>query len=339
MRKRISASLLIIAMTTGCGPILRDVRHPGGYPGYLLDKRTFDASRSKQLQLFRAALIMAMAARMGTATIRDGKDADAFVDYLAAAADEINYAGASLYPVDGQLPCKVKGANPYISPVDGLPTLPPANYVACTGGYYSLFESDVPMMEARISRLMLAALPEERVRSFLQDSAKGNVLSAGLNAIRAVSEAAGGLHRATGVYRTGMEVEAANMTTCKPKSGQPINTLGANTALASKDAIEAQEHSTVWDAVECMGLSHDDLFSSPDEAKGTELGKTVSVSSFDAIMHIARTACKRLQINTDMEPMDPKLTASEIAGRVTVRDDQCRHIVFRPQARPGSELH
>lgn len=276
---------------------------------------------------------MAMAARMGTATIRDGKDADAFVDYLAAATDEINYAGASLYSVDGQLPCKVKGENPYLTMINNrlTPTPAPADYVACAGGYYSLFESDVPMMEARISRLMLAALPEERVRSFLEDSAKGNVLAAGLNAIRAVSEAAGGLHRATGVYRTGMEMVAANMTKCKSKSGRP-----GGTALASQAAIDAQERSTVWDAVGCMGLSHDDLFSSPDEAKGLELGKNVSPDSFHAILRVARTACKRLQINTDMGTMGTTATAPEIAARVSVRDGQCGHIVFEPAPRPGS---
>lgn len=331
MYGKIGAIALIMATTAACGPVLREVRHPGGYPGHLLDQRTFDASRSKQLQLFRGALIMAMAARMGTATIRDGKDADAFVDYLAAASDEINYAAANIYPINGQPPCTVTGLHPY-TPPNGAPLISvPADYVACAGGYYSLFESDVPMMDTRITRLMLAALPEDRVRSFLQDVAKGDVLSAGWSAIKAVSETTGGLHRATGVYRTGLELVAANMTTCRRVSKvKPVGSDLASRSTASDDsAIDAQQSSTVWDAAECLGLSHDELFSNSNEAKGTELGSSVSEDTLHAVMRIARTACMRLQINTDV-------AGNLIPTRIETRNKQCALVAFKPRARPDS---
>lgn len=331
MFKKINAIALILSTVTGCGPVLREVRHPGGYPGYLLDQKTFDASRSKQLQLYRAALIMAMAARMGTATIRDGKDADAFVDYLGAASDEINYAAANIYPAGGQAPCAV---HPYLSKSD-VPMLPtPVPELPCLGGYFSLFESDVPMMEARITRLMLAALPEDRARSFLQDVGKGNIFSAAWNAIGAASEATGGLHRASGVYRTGLELLAANMDSCRDKSASDTErskAIGEPDTLPDR-AIFEQDKSTVWDATQCLGLSHDRFFASPDEAVAGNLGTRVSLNSLQAIMRIARTACMRLQINTEMVGNDT------VESRYVVRLKQCGFVEFSPRLRPGTIL-
>lgn len=350
MFARSIALAVILSVMTGCGPVLREVRHPGGYPGYLLDKRTFDASRSKQLQLFRAALIMAMAARMGTATIRDGKDADAFVDYLAASADEINYTAANIYPVQPprveslplagiDLPCAVTNRSNPNSPTSAkqaeqaeqaaVEASAPA--IPCAGGYYSLFESDMPMMEARILRLMLAALPEDRVRSFLQDVQKGNILSAGWNAIKAAAETTGGLHRATGVYRSGLELVAANMDVCRPESDvdKRRRETAKEASRAPDFAMTNQEKSTVWNAAECLGLPHDQLVGDSNEAVGANLGATVSRATFHAIMRIARTACVRLQINTDAVPID------KIDQRFLERMERCRVVAFDPRLRPG----
>ncbi len=347
MFARCVALAVILSFMTGCGPILREVRHPGGYPGYLLDKRTFDASRSKQLQLFRAALIMAMAARMGTATIRDGKDADAFVDYLVASADEINYTAANIYPVQPpwvgslpppgiDLPCAVTNRSNPISPTSAkqaeqsaVEASAPA--IPCAGGYYSLFESDMPMMEARILRLMLAALPEDRVRSFLQDVQKGNILSAGWNAIKAAAETTGGLHRATGVYRSGLELVAANMNVCRPESDvdKRRREKAKEADITAVFAITNQEKSTVWNAAECLGLPHDQLLGDSNEAVGGDLGSTVSRTTFHAIMRIARTACVRLQINSDAVPID------KIDQRFLERMERCRVVAFDPRLRPG----
>jgi hypothetical protein len=331
MFKKINAIAVILFTVTGCGPVLREVRHPGGYPGYLLDQKTFDASRSKQLQLYRAALIMAMAARMGTATIRDGKDADAFVDYLGAASDEINYAAANIYPVNGQPPCAV---HPYLSRADVPKVATPVPNLPCLGGYFSLFESDVPMMEARITRLMLAALPEDRARSFLQDVGKGNIFSAAWNAIGAASEATGGLHRASGVYRTGLELLAANMDRCREKSASDTErskSIGEPDTPPDR-AIFEQDKSTVWDASQCLGLSHDKFFASPDEAVGGNIGASVTLNSLQAIMRVARTACMRLQINTEMDRID------DIAERYNIRTSQCKIVNFSPRLRPGTNF-
>ena len=83
---------------SGCQTILtKEFRHSGGYVGYQLDKRTFDASESKKLQLLRANMIMAMAARLGADTVQNGEDATAFAQYLQTTANEINYTAANIY--------------------------------------------------------------------------------------------------------------------------------------------------------------------------------------------------------------------------------------------------
>lgn len=294
MIRKVIVSLMSYASLVSCGPIVREVRHPGGYPGYLLDNRMFDASRSKKLQLLRASIILSMAARMGTATIRDGKDAAAFSDYLAAAADEINYAAGNLYAVEGIPACSIEDDQ--------------AAARKCAG-YYAIFESDMPMMEARITRLMLAALPEDRARAFLQDLSKGNVMSAAWSALRVLYETTGGLHRATGVYRSGLELVAANMD-------------------CPGDAKYDQSTGTVWNAAECLGLTHDQLFENPHEVKGDDLPHNINRDTFEAVMLIARTSCARLQITTD------GATSESIDEQIIRRNNQCNRVQFNPKARP-----
>lgn len=123
MRKVIGPVAMAAVCLSGCAAITRDLRHPGGYPGRMLDKRTFDASESKQIQLLRFSIILAMAARMASETANDAKDADAVAEYLASTADEINYAAANVYPVtiagspDQRIaPCRVRDIPPLPKP-------------------------------------------------------------------------------------------------------------------------------------------------------------------------------------------------------------------------------
>jgi hypothetical protein len=291
MKSSVFALASTALLLTSCSPILREVRHPGGYPGYLLDKRTFDASRSKKLQLLRTSIILAMAARMGTATIRDGKEADAFADYLTAATDEINYAAANVY-----------GA----IPAGGIAIVPPcrvgvmANNPTNCQGYYALFESDMPMIEARITRVMLAALPEDRVRKFIGDVAKGNVLSAAWSAIKAVGEATGGLHRSAGVYRTGLEAVAANVADCEGKT----------------DTF-AEDTQTVHHAAECMGLSHNSLFDNDSQIPSDKPNLEVKIDALTAMLLLVQTSCARLPVVTD---------SGKTSDRVKARGDVCEKI-------------
>lgn len=98
--RKFTAALACIGMlsSAGCSTIRDELRYPGGAPGRLLDQRTFDSSRSKQLQLLRATLALAIAARIGEASVAT-EDADAFARQLAEASRELNYAAVDAgYP-------------------------------------------------------------------------------------------------------------------------------------------------------------------------------------------------------------------------------------------------
>ena len=277
----ISGCALLSACTT---PIVKEVRYPGGYPGHLLDKRTFDASNSKSVQLLRATIIVAMAARMATATIRDGKDADAFADYLVAATTELNHSAANIYPSNNVAPCQMRVDAP--------------GQTACAA-YYANFEADMPLVETRVVRLILAALPENRARAFLEDVAKGDVLSASWRALRALAEVAGGLHRSAAVYRSGLEVAAAMKCT-------------------STDYV--QDTDTVKKAAACLGLPEEDLFDDEPTLMGS---LKVREDAFHALLLIASTSCARLPLNTDQP----------IATAVSTRNSLCSQISFQPKVR------
>jgi len=315
MKARVLAAGAACLFLSGCNPILQDIRHPGGYPGYLLDKNGFDSSGSKQLQLLRAQIVLSMAARMATMTVQDGGDANAFAQYLGAAVDEINYSAADVYPATmpeapagstasaittgastaAKLPCSV------------APTDEPSTECA---GYYANFESNTPLYEARIVRLMVAALPETQARSFLKDAAHGNVLGSAWKAIRAVYATAGGLHRAAGTYRSGLEIVAAQLgTKCKP----------------GKSYVEKE--STVLDAVRCIGLSEDKLFGSPDRVQGANV--VVKENAFRALMLIARTSCAQLRLDG---------ASSALQTEKEARNALCEKIRFTPKSRPVSKV-
>lgn len=280
-----SASLLV----TGCTPIAQELRNSGGYPGYLLDRHMFDASRSKEIHLLRAAIILSMAARMATATVRDGAEADAFAAYLAASSDELNHAAADLYswgPNEADGPCPLRADAQALQP--------------CRS-YYALFESDMPILEARIIRLMLAALPESRGRQFLASATKGDVLAASFAAIRGAYETASGLHRSAAVYRTGLEILASS---------------------ACKAAFNPKTDN-IWAAVDCLGLSHDSIKHVPGELSGEQMRFEVSRDAFHALMLIARTSCAKLPLSS--EP--------NIDDELSKREDACKRVTFDPKPR------
>jgi len=329
MRGTVTLPILLALCLSGCGAITRDFRHPGGYPGRLLDKRTFDASESKQLQLLRFTIVLAMAARMADETSTDAEDAGAIAEYLAASADEINYAAANIYPSGGTPPCRVGGVPPPATPsqvarlnsavaeaeqaarqarqsaqvatnaegsvramlangtppVIAAPAVAPANLCK---GYYVNFEADVPLIEARMMRLLLAALPRDQIRKFAEDIQQGNFLGSAWNGLKLAFVSIKGLHTASGTYRAGQETLVANFSQCS--------------GLSSDVPVFSEYDESVWtvkQAVACLGLSPDSLFGPhPGEIEAKHMPKTVTEESFAAVMHIARTSCARLPIGT-----------------------------------------
>jgi hypothetical protein len=274
-------------LLSGCqGAITKEVRYPGGYPGSLLDKRTIDASKSKSVQVLRAAMIIAMASRMATATIKDGKDADAFVDYLAAAAQELNYSAANLYGVSNTPSCAI-GAQGAGSPCQA---------------YFVNFEADVPLLEGRIVRLMVASLPEDRAKKFLEDVAKGDVIGAAWSGIRTLATSANGLRHSAAVFRSNLELAAA------------LNC--ATTYNQEQDTVQTAANT-------CFSLPADKIFSD----KRITLTGIVPKNAFESVMLIAQTSCARLPLNTD----------GGAAAGLTRRNTQCDLILFKPAYRPARQ--
>ena len=289
MRRGRCLAAMIALLASGCAQIREELQYPNGYTGHVLDQHSFTAAYSKDLQLLRAAIILAMASRIATATVRDGHDADAFVDYLAAASNELNYAAADIYGANGAKSCGVAADTP------------PGGCQA----YYSNFESDLPLLEARIIRVMVASLPEAQAKQFLADVNKGNALGAALTAIRTVYQTAVGLDRAAGVYRSGLELTASTVN------------CAAGTAFDAKT-------DTVLAAAKCLGLPQDKLThvtmslqerSSADADREFPLG---------AAMLIAQTSCAHMPITTD----------GSAPGQVERRNDECKLVKFNPQFRP-----
>jgi hypothetical protein len=294
---------------------MRDVRYPGGYPGYLLDRHSYNASSSKELILLRATIILAMAARMGQATVR-GEDSNAFSQYLASSAREINYAAADIYPVDGltNAPCEVKRA-PTQASSDQSPPPPPGPPATqkledCTA-YRSNFESELPLLEAQLVKTVVAALPADKAREFLSAVTKGDIMGAAFKALGTFKTVAAGLHYANGSYRSGLEIVALQDSDC------------------SKIFSELQEANkfTVKTAETCLKLPTENIFARTDKAV-PKVG-SVDSSAFRALMLIANSACTALPYIADLSK-----TGSDDLEGMQERQKACGAIWFQPKGRP-----
>lgn len=303
--RKLFLCLTVVPLLGGCNVILKEVRYPGGYPGHILDERTFDASANKQLQLLRGAMVLAIAARVGEASVR-GEDGDGFARLLGNAAGEINHAAANLGMGNART-CLVRIPSPTPTPTPTPPVTPMQADAQCDG-YYVNYEADVARIEARVTRAMIAALPTDRARAFLNKLAKGDVLSAAWGALGATADMAGAFHRGAGVYRAGMETVAAGMTT---------------KCHSSKANLEKEM--TVLDAADCLGLDRNSLFDSED-APASDLTDPVSPQAFNAVMRIVRTSCVALPLSNELNP-------SQLAQSRSVRRDTCALLVFDPQKR------
>lgn len=302
-----------ILLTPACSMIVKETRHSGGYPGYLLDQRTFDASYSKKLQLLRATIILAMAADIGRTTV-NGQDADGFAQLLAGAAKEINHAAADLYDASTtQKVCWTRDESQTPPIPNPVPTPTSADDRNCSG-FFENFESNVPLIESRIVKVMLAALPTDKARKFLEDVTKGDVLGAAWKAVGAAGDIVGGLHVGFARYRSGLETVASTSTECK-----------ATNLQGTKERFRA-DTMTILQAASCLGLSEKDLFHNPNELKGMDLAQgTVNPRAFLMLMRGVAADC--VALNFSGKGAD--LTTSQ-----EIREKACNSIGFAPTARP-----
>lgn len=381
MRKVLVAGVICAALTlNGCTIVVNDLRHSGGYAGHVLDQRMFDASSSKQLQVLRAALVVAMVARAGTVYSRDGAEGDAYVSSLVDATDELNillgYLGrndkglavatdtiisgygctlphvgpSSGKPDDNSLQQMQSAATeasnaasnalasasraeaaaleaensaqsaatvvrqaqaaaqvpaPASSPTpDALPTLKTLDKqeAGCLT-YRANFESDLPIIEKKIFRLTVLALPQGAAKRFLSTLKSGNVLSAAIDGARLVFAAADGLHSAAAVQRTGLEVQSG---------------LKSGSECGNSDSIDDL-------AAKCLGLSMGKIFT-PD--KVSNLSQRVPDVYFKAVFANVQASCMMIHIDAASA-----FNNKDLINKQNDRIKQCNKIKFKPRAR------
>lgn len=309
-----------IGLLSGCTVPLKELRHSGGYVGHVMDKRLFDASGSKKLQLLRAVMVIDMAARVGLGTVKDGSEANALVEYLGSATNEVNFLAGHLFGPQ---------------PADGLGT----NFCQdlrfgekkdedCYA-HSALFESDLPQLEYKIGRLALAALPRKHAEGFLNSAKSGNFIGAAWKFLRLAGAAADGAHRGAASYRSSQEILA-------------LIIQGADEGSLCKGGGAEADIRTVNQAILCLGLSPDDLFAN-DEIKS--FPTEVPHSAFEVLVGNIRNACAMYPValaveegGSDNSGGGQEATTQSAIATQTAQDAEnrikaCRGIKFSPKLR------
>lgn len=308
----LSASLTI----SGCSYVARDLRHPGGAVGGVLDRRMFDASGSKDLVLLRSSILIAMVARAGTVYSRDQKDSEAYVNYIVSAADEINILAGHIRSSAGAssgFACGLPTLASERMTAAAVAALPPAADDPAdipadrpdAGGCYTYqanFESDVPMIERRLFRLAMAALPQEQAKKFLDQVTEGDAVGAAMAAFSFSVKALDGLHSGAAVHRSGIEMVARQYRGCPEK---PLP--------------------TVYDAAVCMGLPTDELFVGKHDRREDYLPQ-VGDATFHSLMRNIRDSCRMIPLGID----EPNADLNDERNR---RIQKCNSIQFMPKSR------
>lgn len=312
--KKLTALIVVGSMLSGCGMIRKELRNSGGYPGHLLDERIFDASRSKQLQLLRAAMIVALASRVGTAYIRNGVEADAFVSYLENATRELNMLAGNVYSTDkGEICTELRATSPATCP-----------------GYTALFESEVPALEYKIARLVVAALPEREASNFVSAIAKGDGISAAWKALWLGAKLVDGFHRGAATYRSTQEILAQAVLTGNNSTGKNK----CKNRIAQFSGSDNAKIATIEEAIACLGLSNTAIFENPGELHANEYPTEIDSHVFAAVFAITLTSCRMLPV--DIDQSGTPTSTQKNAEKITARKNTCAGLTFKPELRFGT---
>lgn len=350
--KRLLAGMVIASMLQGCSVARRELRHSGGYPGSVMDRRFFDASSSKELQLLRLTMVVALASRVGNATVQDGREAQAFLSYLRNATDEVNYLAGHLY---GQAAAPAAGAAPatpslYTCENLAAPVAPgpiPVPAPPCST-YQSLFEADLPQLEYKVARLVLAALPREQAAAFARSARSGNIAGAAWQFLKLAAASIDGLHRGAAAYRSSQEILAIVIAEAAGRAqagqgqgpGHPDQNVqcadpgpAANGAGGGSRIVAPIR--TVEGAVACLGLSSDRLFSNPLE-RTVVFPRQVPRDAFHALFEIIHTSCADMPLDLDLATTPGGAANPRSPATIeTERREACATMRFIPTLRFG----
>ncbi|MDA9918372.1 hypothetical protein N9D37_00590 [Erythrobacter sp.] len=234
---------------------------------------------------------------------------------MVSAADEINILAGHIKTAEDGLACGIPTGNGKRLPASAIAALPnspvgsaeiPADMPNSDGCYtYSVnFESDVPMLERRLFRLAMSALPQEQAKKFLDQITEGNAVGAAIAVFNFSAASLDGLHSGAAVHRTGLEIVARQDLDCRKDD--------ANFA-------------TVFDAADCMGLPTDTLFVGKHDERGDYVSE-VNDAAFFALMRNIRDSCRMIPLGIDDENADLNVQRN-------MRITKCNSIDFAPRAR------
>jgi hypothetical protein len=196
-----------LASLTACAQtreiINSDTNSSGGAVGYLVDHKTsYGSNGNKKMQVYRAVVGLALIARVGEATLRDGRDVDAFMLYMTNVSDSINDLAGHIY-----------GAN----------TCTDIRSTTACKDYEQLFETDLPRLEGDMVKLGVAALPRREGAKFLASVSSGNPLGIASSVWKLSSKVVVAGHSAASTARSEREIFAAIAT----KNGQSVGNVEA----------------------------------------------------------------------------------------------------------------
>jgi len=300
---------------TGCNIFHRavndELHYPGGLAGKVLDDHYIVSARySKQLQLYRYAMALAVFSRIGTVNVRGGKEGDAFIAQLGDALDELNYSAGHIYPVANVPPCAVTRSG--AQPIQNANAGSGSNVVAASGScleFASNFESDLPLLEHKLLGVAFAAMPKEQAVALYNKAKALDPLGTGRAFLNLAVHSLVSFHRGAAVHRTNLEL---------------LYGLGQDHA-ANTDVLAA--YCALRRPPKPTGNRTDDLC--PADVSRIAIPNDVSQSSYGPLENIIRTSCLLVPLDASAEQQ----AASPEDEPVARRRKTCGAFTFKPKRR------
>lgn len=357
MRKVRAAFLIFTAFTTACTPIVKELRHSGGYPGHVLDARMFDASDSKKLQLLRATIILAMIARTGSTSLESREDGDTFVRYTIAAVDEINILAGHISGKDFQ--CELVRGAPLPAPSQELLQSQAAAQAAAFQAEASAQKAQASAMQAQYfaNQAIQAAgavpvVPQAAASAPAEPKDEGNPKNCFTYAVNFESDIKFLEEKLYKLALLSLPKEAAQRLLNDIGDGDILGSVlsAVKFALSSIDGLRsaaavqrtgleieawqkpdgerncgADKIRTVKGAALCLGLPDDQVITSK---KVDGLSKDVDDKSFHALMRNIYDSCRLAPFNINIG-----VNSSDIIGLRNERIEQCNLVQYKPKHR------
>ncbi|WP_145616506.1 hypothetical protein [Nitrospirillum bahiense] len=180
-----AVAVMLGGLLSGCVPARQmvdsDLHRAGGISGAMMDDHLLPMP-SKNAQVYRAAIAMALIAAAGEQTISNANDADDYVWALGRVTHQL---------VEMR---NIASVNKDCAAMAKLCTV-----------YAAEFEAQVPALEGRIYKLALSVIPREKFGDVADDLIGQNYLRLALDVAKTAGDLALAGHRMAATYRSALE--------------------------------------------------------------------------------------------------------------------------------------